>query len=206
MLLPEGITKAANLIIEASLPSRLLKAPKTVDSFCCLLADYALFTPALVYLTTPFDVDPFVMYAQETGISLPLEKFTNGKACFGNLYSTTVTSKENWNTVLYALPKEFWPSFCNWFATCAFRTADGRLRRVRTQEIALHDSGCESVPVVAFTVETNEGSFYLQKKESIFVARFDTELKYNDTILLADAVNREEPNPYFFVQANMEIV
>lgn len=182
----------------------------SVTKWADLNEEHIFFTPAFLYLTTPLTVDPFVAYTQETGRSLHTGYVRSQKPLFQGLMHPN--QDLSYNFTLFTLTKPEWEPFKKWLGTCAWNDSHrGLLRRLRLQDMRVRDEPAMDanpatemfryVPVVAWCVETNKGSFYF--KDPVLgdtlmrpVGFFDKDMVYSDTIAFADALKKDSPNPY----------
>lgn len=175
-----------------------------------LTADMHLYTPAIVHLSTPLDIDPLDAYFQESGKCFQRYVIVSPVRLFRGLQNPK-QQDQHWDFTLHGIPHEEWPGFCSWFGSCVYRTPDGLIRRVRIQEIAVADPAeitGDPLPITAFVVESQIGSFYfrrmVQTTDSLYEPYFDRELAYQDTKLLAQALEANPADPYNFVKQNLE--
>lgn len=194
-------------------PSGSDEAPTPVDldlkgatSLKTLLADYTFYTPALLHLSTPLTFDPFDVFCSEYG--QPVARFT---LRFDNpIFSGLVhpLGDASWNYVLFGMENEHWPAYLAWFGTIAFNDSEkGILRRVRSQDLTLLDplakaNGLqpEPIPVTAFAIDTNKGSFYFKPTlDWRPQAVFDKDYVYDQTIAFANALKDGCSDPYKYI-------
>lgn len=202
ILMTAGVTQA---------PGASEQAPQKVEldlgkckSLLELTQDYALYTPALLHLTVPLTFDPFDLFCEEYGS--PVSRFV---LRFEHPIFTGLVHPDgdaSWCYTLEGMEKEHWEAFKSWVGTCAFNDSKrGILRRVRTQELGLHDPlnyhTNESIPVTALVIESNKGSFYYKPTHQLYAAAFDPALVYNDTRDFAEALRKEVNDPYQYMES-----
>lgn len=177
--------------------------PSSVKSLHELAKDYALYTPALLHLTVPFQVDPFDLFCAEYGQPVTRITLRFDKPVFTGL--THPSGDPSWNYVLFGLPHEHWPAYLAWIGSCAFDDSKKQLlRRVRTQDLTIVDPLAPPafVPITALAIESNKGCFYFKIDPITWrvSATFDPNLVYQDTIDFAKALADGNSNPYAYVE------
>jgi hypothetical protein len=169
-----------------------------------LLKDYTFYTPALLHLTVPFQVDPFDLFCAEYGQPVTRFSVRFDKPVFAGL--THPTGDTTWNYVLFGLPCEHWEAYQSWIGSCAFDDAQKKLlRRVRIQNLTIRDplsAASKAIPVTALVIESNRGSFYYKTDPISWrpTATFDASLVYKDTVDFAEALAAGISNPYAYVE------
>lgn len=156
-----------------------------------VLADYELYTPALMHLSVPLRADPFHDFCVEQNRDVQRWSMFFDKPIFDGL--THPLGDRSWNHVLMAMLKPDWEVYRQWAGTLAFNnSAKGIVQRIRTQDISIGDPlklGAEkTIPVTAFVVESNRGSFYFNNNTDLPTAKFDPALVWRDTVAFAKAI------------------
>lgn len=196
-----GLTSAGNISIDCP-PVKPLDISK-VKKLGELLPDYAFYTPAIVHLTVPFTVDPFADFVQEYGTAVQRYSFKSHKQLFKHLIHPN--GSDDWNYALFAMPLEHWAAYKTWAGSCAY--GDFRkslLRRVRIQELKVSDPlitttniAPELLPVTAFVIESNKGSFYFTESTGgMPSAYYDQAMVYADTADFAQKLLNGDTDPY----------
>jgi hypothetical protein len=206
----EGITSGGKLFADTVEVRRkeLSRTTKLSD----LQEEFAIYTPAMVYLHVPLPGDFMSAFFQQYGEDVKVFSMELDKPVFSGL---SVGGDKRWNHVLFGMPREHWSAFYGWAGTVAVMDRDsGVLYRVRTQEIEIADPFCISNSIVlpsdvpvgkisTFCVETNVGCHYYLSSKGINPAEavFDKELIYEDTKRFAEAYQAGN-NPYDLGEQN----
>jgi len=201
----EGIVRGSD-VEKSSVEIRkrqLSQATRLVD----LQEEFAIYTPAMVYLHVPLPGDVMSSFYAQYGQEVEVFSVDLDRPVFSGL--SAKNGDNRWNQVLFGMPKEHWPAFYNWMGTIALMDHSvDTLYRVRTQDITVPDPFCfqneivlpDDIPtgkITVFCVETNKGCHYCLSSNGIKPAKaiFDDKLIYEDTEKFAEAC-RAGVNPY----------
>jgi len=170
------------------------KAAKLTD----LSERYHFYTPALFYLAVANAPEPFASFVHETGSPAQQMSLSFDKHIFSNV--------GDWANVLYAIEEEHWSAYASYMGTVAMRTAAGAIYRVRFQSLEIPDPLDNTiepalVPVTAFAIEANYGSFYFRSFRHNnhvvnIVATYDKAIVFEDHQAFTDAFNAQLSDPY----------
>jgi len=161
------------------------------------LADYVLFTPALLYLGVNDNLSLFENYEKDTGNKVEPLFVASNKPLFVGLMSAK--KQPQFNHTLFCVPKADWPALDNWIRTLVFvNRAAGVVTKARIQNIFVRDDAAweaslaatelpERLPAVGVVLETNKGSIYfVSEKENnplqLVQSKFDPTMVYQDTV------------------------
>jgi hypothetical protein len=141
----EGIVRGSD-VEKSSVEIRkrqLSQATRLVD----LQEEFAIYTPAMVYLHVPLPGDIMSSFYAQYGQEVEVFSVDLDRPVFSGL--SAKNGDNRWNHVLFGMPKEHWSAFYGWAGTVAVMNHDnGVLYRVRTQEIEVADPFCISNSVV----------------------------------------------------------
>ncbi len=200
---PEGIAEGGELdrrTVGQPLPRRSFSALEE------LLTDYALFTPALLYVFAPPTLvhDPLQDFVRAFKISDPATLFLPRPVIRG-----LSGERERWCFVLYAIPRPLFLPFMAWARTLVFVDRPARtLIRIRPMLAHVPDvvalanhTVLERIPLVEIGVlalDTNKGNVLLDDAECPFAKPAKVQFfpqVFRDTEVYANAVFSEDPNP-----------
>jgi hypothetical protein len=162
-----------------------------------LQQDYVLYTPALMYMTVPWPVDPWMSFCQTIGEEYRPRLLVADRPLLGNVPSM-------WARHIQLLPRPIGELAIQFFGTLAVHDpGKDVLYRVRSQEICISEpyllDASQYVPVTAAVVESTAGShFFVQKQEQGVIQpwyRFDENMVFEDTVKFSMAL-RAANNPY----------
>lgn len=212
-----GVVKGDNAPPEMvrTYQAKLSTAPALKD----LVADYAFYSPAMIYLGNPLTFDPLHHFRMEYGQDVTPFSIRFNKPVFRNMCRSTEADQE-WNHVLYGIGREHWDHLSKFLGSMAFTDRrTGRLTRIRTQEIEIADplyfqkavilpDDCPTVPITVFCLDTNVGCWYMKTGDHPLLdlpyVAYEPQA-FADTKAFAKAIMRNNPNPYSAVdQANKE--
>jgi len=160
--------------------------------------DYLLFTPALMYTTVPWPVDPWLSFVSETNQDLRPSILVSGKPL---LRGHTLF----WGHHLQLLDRAWGEAAIQYFGTLALHNpVANTLFRVRSQQIHIVepyavDPAQVYTTVTALVVESNKGcSYYVQREVDGVIwaeAIFNPDLVFSDTLNFQLALTKSQ-NPY----------
>lgn len=211
--LPAGITMGPLVYKDEPEPS-VMKQLSQAASLTDLIKDgYTFYNNALFYLTVRHNLypDPYVAYSTETGDTIKPLGVLSGLMLFNGLINPADMSL-TYNNLLMMMPKTQWDSFEKWLGTAAYSDKEkGRVSRIRMQDIECRDYKLAKltdephmiprIPVRAWVIETNHGSFYFKKPRTDdpmgrWEATFNKDLVYLDTQFFQQELSKDSPDPY----------
>lgn len=175
-----------------------------------LSEEYAWFSLALMYLHVRLmGRDPWGDYVRDCGRDDTFQiTMRFDKPVFKGM---EIYTDHEWNHVLWAMPKDQWPDYCEWMGQVAFVDRDlQRVARIRTQTFPIADPlyfdravvlpvQCPTVDITVFALDTNHGCIYVQPGDHPLldlprVMRSD--VTFPDTKVWATAILEGHPNPF----------
>ncbi len=163
--------------------------------------DFAFFTPALLYTCVPLaGAEPFHDFLKDYGQNVEIGKLSFDRPIFE---ISKIPEEVAWNHSLFLIEMQHAKAYFRWLGTLIFRDSPNKLLfRVRLTTLALKDPIAAEpslIYVAAVNIETNRGCFYLKPTDNPLQERPSlqfTKFVFEDTKKMAEALHKEETNPY----------
>lgn len=137
---PEGVVSKGMPVLDENgfIPKRELRVgqARNLRGFD---AEYAFFTPAILYLHGGFRDAPLADLCYMTGTDIPFYYRKFGKPVFAGLEAPS-NGNPDWNYVLWAVHKEHWPLVSDWLVSITLSYGElGEVAGIGQQELVVTD-------------------------------------------------------------------